>query len=332
MKLTRILIAIAFLCFILIGCSSSKVSYSPPEYITLQSTNIETESSNSLILIGDTQRTGWLESYLLFRESNDSVQFELFKKIASLDKKPSFIVHLGDMVFDASSDDDWRYFDRSTTAVRNENIPLVPVLGNHEYFGDSETGSLNITNRFPELKDSSWRSFLFKNIAFILLNSNTDIFDEMSQRQNEWYNNELNRFDSDNEVKHIIVVTHQPPFTNGTGVGFGDDEFAKKNFVELFNKSKKAQLFISGHCHNYEHLLIDGKHFIVSGGGGGPRRSIDLEGEYKDITNGEEKDKSIRDFHFIEVTVLNDTLIFETHRYNKETNEWREGDEFQIKP
>lgn len=332
MKFTRLLIAFVFLAVTLNGFSSNKVSYTIPTYGNLQNSTVKDDSANSFILIGDTQRTGLLESNLLFRESNDSVQFELFKKITSLDKKPSFIVHLGDMVFDASSEDDWRYFDSSISVIRNKNIPIVPVLGNHEYFGDSETGSLNLTNRFPELKNSSWRSFLFKNIAFILLNSNTDISDEISQRQNEWYESELNRFDSDNEVKHIIVVTHQPPFTNGTGIGFGDDEFAKKNFVELFNKSRKAQLFISGHCHNYEHLLIDGKHFIVSGGGGGPRRIIDLEGDYKDITNGEEKDKSIRDFHFIEVKVSKDTLYFETHRYNKDTKEWRIGDKFQIEP
>lgn len=330
MKFTRLLIAFVFLAVTLNGFSSNKVSYTIPTYGNLQNSTVKDDSANSFILIGDTQRTGLLESNLLFRESNDSVQFELFKKITSLDKKPSFIVHLGDMVFDASSEDDWRYFDSSISVIRNKNIPIVPVLGNHEYFGDSETGSLNLTNRFPELKNSSWRSFLFKNIAFILLNSNTDISDEISQRQNEWYESELNRFDSDNEVKHIIVVTHQPPFTNGTGIGFGDDEFAKKNFVELFNKSRKAQLFISGHCHNYEHLLIDDKHYIVSGGGGGPRRNIDLEGDYKDITIGIEKEKSLRDFHFIRVEVSKDSLKVVVHTYDKTTNKLGIGDEFSL--
>ncbi|MER3329272.1 MAG: hypothetical protein RIF34_06810, partial [Candidatus Kapaibacterium sp.] len=109
---------------------------------------------------------------------------------------------------------------------------------------------------------------------------------------------------------------------------FGDDEFVKENFVDSFNNSKKANLFVSGHCHNYEHLLIDEKHFVISGGGGGPRRSIDLEGDYKDITIGKDKDESIRDFHFVEVKVEQDSLELIIHTYNKETKKWGKGDEF----
>ncbi len=330
MKSIQKLIAIIFLIIALSGCSTSKVSYSVPQFSQLSSSINNNESSSSFVLIGDTQRTSWLESNILFRESNDSVQFVLFNRITLLKEKPSFILHLGDMVFDASSDEDWIYFDNSTQVIRDNNIPIVPVLGNHEYFGDTEQSTLNISSRFPEMKDSSWRSFKFKKVGFILLNSNTELSERMNERQNRWYKQELASFDLDNEVNQIIVVTHQPPFTNGTGIGFGDDEFVKENFVNSFNKSKKAQLFISGHCHNYEHLLIDGKHFIVSGGGGGPRRSIDLEGEYKDITIGEEKDKCIRNLHFIEVNVEKDSLKFVVHTYDKITEKWGIGDEFSL--
>lgn|GEM_PF-392029 len=330
MKFTRVLIATILFIIFLLGCSSRKLSNTVPTYKTLQNSTSKNESSDSFIIIGDTQRTGWVESILLFRESNDSVQFKLFNRIASLDNKPSFILHLGDMVFDASSDEDWVYFDSSTLVIRNEKIPIIPVLGNHEYFGDSEIGSQNISRRFPELKDSSWRSFVFKNNAFILLNSNTEITKEMKERQNQWYNQELDKYDIDKSINNIIVVTHQPPYTNGTGIGFGDDEFVKDNFVEPFNKSKKAKLFLSGHCHNYEHLLIDDKHYIVSGGGGGPRRNIDLEGNYKDITIGIEKEKSLRDFHFIRVEVSKDSLKLIVHTYDKTTNKWGIGDEFSL--
>lgn len=330
MKFKRAPLLIILFAVILGGYSSSTIGYTTPIYHTLQCSLNKNDSSNSFILIGDTQRTGWLESTFLFRESNDSVQFELFRSISTLEDEPAFIVHLGDMVFDGSDNEDWIYFDSSTKPIRNKGIPIVPVLGNHEYFGDSQSSMLNISNRFTELKDSTWRSFKFKNVAFILLNSNTELSEEMNERQKQWYSSELDRFDSDNEIKQIIVVTHQPPYTNGTGIGFGDDEFVKENFVESFNKSEKANLFVSGHCHNYEHLLIDNKHYIVSGGGGGPRRSIDLDGEYKDITLGKAKDESIRDFHFIEITVEHDKLKLVVHTYDKETKIWGIGDKFSL--
>ena len=318
------------LVILLSGCKSSIVYNNPPTYFNLKSSLENSDLPNSFILIGDTQRTGWFESTLLFRESSDSVQFELFSKIASLDNKPSFIVHLGDLVYDASSDSDWEYFDSSTSMIRKEKIPIVPLLGNHEYFGDYEKGNLNITSRFPEFKDSSWKSFKFKNVGFILLNTNIELSEKLKKRQKEWYNNELERFDSDTGTNHIIIATHQPPFTNGNGLGFGDDEYVKHNFIESYKKYSKAKLFVSGHCHNYEHLLIDNKHYVVTGGGGGPRRTIDLEGRYKDITNGIDKDKCLRDFHFISVEVKKDSLVLVVHNYNMATKRWGIGDKFSL--
>ncbi|MER3330298.1 MAG: metallophosphoesterase, partial [Candidatus Kapaibacterium sp.] len=203
MKLTRALLLIILFTVILSGCSTSKVSYSAPVYNTLLNSLDKSESSNSFILIGDTQRTGWLESTFLFRESNDSVQFELFQAISELEKEPAFILHLGDMVFDGADEGDWIYFDNSTLPVRSMSIPIVPVLGNHEYFGNAQSSMLNISSRFTELKDSTWRSFKFKNVGFILLNSNTELSEQMNKRQNKWYTNELDRLDQDNEIKHI---------------------------------------------------------------------------------------------------------------------------------
>lgn len=330
MKLNRVLLLIIILSATFSGCSSSNDNYIAPVYSNLQSTLNKNGTSNSFILIGDTQRTGWLERNILFRESNDSVQFELFRGISALENEPAFIVHLGDMVYDGASTEDWIYFDHSTETIRNKNIPIVPVLGNHEYFGDSQSSEQNISSRFSELKDSTWRSFKFKNVAFILLNSNTEMSGEMNERQKQWYRSELDKYDSDDEVNHIIVVTHQPPFTNGAGIGFGDDDFVKENFVESFNKSTKADLFISGHCHNYEHLLIAGKHYVISGGGGGPRRNIDLNGAYKDITIGRQKEKTVRDFHFIEVMAEQNSLKFVVHTYDQESKKWGRGDEFSL--
>lgn len=326
-ELFKILI-IVNLSFLIFGCASNNELYNIPKY----NTDISTidYSNSTFIIIGDTQRTGFLEQYFYFRESNDSIQFVLFDSISSLKQEPAFILHLGDMVYDGSSENDWRYFDASTKQIRNLNIPIIPVLGNHEYYGDSLERAKNINSRFNNLKDSSWKAFVFNNIGIILLNSNEELSLYQTEKQKSFFTNSINTFESDSNINYIIVATHHPPYTNGTGIGFDESEYVQNYFAEKFISSKKAGLFLSGHCHNYEHLLISDKHFIISGGGGGPRRKIDLDGDYIDITKGAEENEEERGFNFIEIEVLKDSLLIEVHSYNKDREEWYEGEYFKI--
>jgi hypothetical protein len=83
-----------------------------------------------------------------------------------------------------------------------------------------------------------------------------------------------------------VVSSHHPPFTNSTVVH--DDVISRDEFVPLFLQVRKGQLWLSGHCHAVEMFERDGKRFIVSGGGGGPRQKL-ATGEYAqyaDIRHG----------------------------------------------
>lgn len=324
--LIRILF-ISFFCNFILGCASNDESYSIPKYNS-QINSINHINDSTFVLIGDTQRTSFLEQYFFFRESNGSVQFVLFDSIAALERKPAFILHLGDMVFDGSSEKDWKYFDESTRQIREAKIPILPIIGNHEMYGDSLETANNINSRFSSLKDSSWSSFEFGSIGIFLLNSNEELAQSEIERQEEFYNHTMNKYESDSNIKFIIIATHHPPFTNGTGIGFDESDYVQDYFTEKFISSSKKGLFFSGHCHNYEHLFISDKHFIVSGGGGGPRREVDLDGEYKDISNGIDKNEEKRGFNFIEIKVQSDSLLIEVHSYNKANKEWYRGDNF----
>jgi hypothetical protein len=54
---------------------------------------------------------------------------------------------------------------------------------------------------------------------------------------------------------------------------------------------------ISGHTHAYEHFVEDGKHFIVTGGGGGPRVSLHTgqDQRHRDLFVG----PAPRPFHYL---------------------------------
>jgi hypothetical protein len=67
---------------------------------------------------------------------------------------------------------------------------------------------------------------------------------------------------------------HHPPFSNSLITG--DDEKLQEDLAALYTASEKSVAMISGHAHTYEHFCFNGKTFIISGGGGGPRINLNL--------------------------------------------------------
>lgn len=278
---------------------------------------------SSIILLGDTQRTSGIE---FWKEKNTGISKIIFQKIAS--EYPDFIIHLGDMVFDAASPDSWKQFDYDADNVNNKKILMYPVLGNHEYYGNNKIAKENIISRFPFLEEKTWYSKRINDVGVILLNSN---FGELSEEQNleqlNWYRNELEKFQNDTTINYILAACHHPPFTNSKVVG--DDKNVLEKFVIPFISVPKAQLFFSGHCHSYEHFIKHGRHFIVSGGGGGPRQ------ELKTSASGTRHDDSfkgtsLRDFHYCKLSLLYDKILFEMIAVN-ESGEFKNKDSFSIK-
>ena len=74
--------------------------------------------------------------------------------------------------------------------------------------------------------------------------------------------------DADPKVRGVLVFTHHPPYTNSTVTK--DESHVQQAFVGPFVAAKKTLALLSGHAHGYEHFIEQRKHFVVSGGGGGP--------------------------------------------------------------
>lgn len=220
-----------------------------------------------LAAVGDLQRTSVWE-YMMGRESNDFERKEIVKNIA--EQNPGSVVLLGDMVFEGDNIDHWKYFDTLMTPIEHKNIPVFPVLGNHEYWGKNRIALEYLTRRFPRLKGSHWYTDVCDSVALIFLDSNDlEYSSEAWQSQLEWFRNKLLLYDNDSAVRGILVFAHHPPYTNSLITG--DEMQVQLGFIPAFDKSKKTLAFITGHAHTYERFIEKGKTFIVSGGGGGPR-------------------------------------------------------------
>ncbi len=229
----------------------------------------------SFAVFGDTQRTSWQEC-LIGREVNDAETATLIQAVA--DAGPAFVVIVGDLVFHGADPGHWQFFDHIATPLRDQNIPILPTAGNHEYWGNNERALVNMRARFPRFATDTWYSQRHGDLALIILDTNEGELEESTwQRQADWYEETIQMFDEDPDVRGILVFGHHPPFTNSPIVD--GDEHVREVFLPSFCESAKALAFITGHAHGYEHFIRGAEescgdrahHFIISAGGGGPR-------------------------------------------------------------
>lgn len=241
------------------------------------------EAVQPIAIFGDTQETIFIER-LMGREVNRSESHQLMNDLAA--QKPKAVFGLGDFVSYGFSQHDWRRFDQLMKPLYSASIPVYGLLGNHDYWGGDE-GLKLAYQRFPQLQKSHWYHEQISELAFIMLDTNKSRLSKIQwEEQKEWFKNKLGELDQASSVKGIVVLTHHPPYSNSQVTGA--DQSTQDEFVPIFDQAKKTLAFISGHAHGYEHFHFGSKHYLVSGGAGGPRVSyhVGKEQKYKDLYPG----------------------------------------------
>jgi len=184
---------------------------------------------------------------------------------------PLFTVHLGDMVENELCTRQWLDFFR----VENQLIrtsPEVPVIGNHE----TMLGSSAPFRRYWHTPDhdgdrtSMWR-FQQGNSFFIVMDSSRPFGEESSQYA--WVRRQLGLAQTIPSVKHCFVLAHLAPYSRSFHGRDSDVLAFRDTYAPLFKKYDVDVVF-GAHDHNYQHNLVDGIHYIVTGGGGAPLRNV----------------------------------------------------------
>ncbi len=307
-------ISLAVLLFSLI--SFSRTVYIAPQFKGFHQLTQISPDNNTLILVGDTQGRSWLE---FWRENNGKKTPLLLAEIAR--QHPALVINLGDLVFCGSSLRQWKSFDLSHKPILDNNIPYFPIPGNHEYWCNHRKSFHNYFARFRYLNNRKWYSFQFRSIGFILFDSNLrKLTKNEASSQLRWYREELNRFQSSEDIRYIIVCCHNPPYTNSKTVKPSKDDLIE--YVAPFQQTRKASLFFSGHCHAYERFREGDKYYIVSGGGGGPRQKLKTPGmkgyihdEYKNGKGG-----AIRFLHFCRLDIETNRLRVTVNHLNNDSS------------
>jgi predicted phosphodiesterase len=261
-----------------------------------------------IVFVSDTQTPIWIETILLDRNNNELATHKIFKKIQS--EKPSAVFHLGDLVAFGFNENDWQPIDDFIARLKTEGTYFFPVLGNHEVLFFTKFGEYKFQKRFPDHSITGY-AVAINSIGVLLLNSNFNVLSETERNQQHIFLREtIETFENDSTISVIIVCCHHSPYTNGRIEG--PDENVQNNFVPNFLKSKKCKMFISGHSHGFEHFKLNGKDFLVIGGGGGLQHPHDVGQEakwYDYYSNSLIK----RNFHFVTCEIIRDMLVFKLY-------------------
>jgi len=195
---------------------------------------------------------------------------------------PPFILHVGDLVNDGGRAGQWiPHFFRPAGGLLGR-VPVFPCIGNHEYNDDAN--ATNYKTCFTLPNNERWYSFDYGKCHFICLDTNqASYFDGDHDPQWEWLiESDPGAEDGDlpdahqakvsGDIERIFVWFHQPPYSSGTHYGESQCRMIQQRLVPMF-EDYDVDVAFSGHEHFYERASKSGVQYIVTGGGGAPRRN-----------------------------------------------------------
>jgi len=277
-----------------------------------------------IAVASDLQRTSLVER-LILQEQNDPEREAVVASIAA--ERPAVALLLGDHVFLGASVGAWAFFDRIIEPLRRADVELLPILGNHDCWSLGPAGLRHYFSRFPRVERLRYYTTTLGPLGIVALDSNQLFMPSIDwQDQLRFHEEALAAFDEDPEVRGVVVLVHHPPWTNGTVTG--PSALVERAFVPAFLRSRKGILMLSGHVHAYEHFTRDDRHFVVCGGGGGPRHRLLAKErrKFSDLFDG----APIRDFHFLMLDPKEGGLDVRAHGIAKGTTHAKPMDAFEI--
>jgi Calcineurin-like phosphoesterase len=214
--------------------------------------------------------------------SNSRARQALVQKIAT--EHPAAIFIGGDIPFEGAQ---WRDYDeylRETAPWRHLQIPVFPVLGNHEYLIDANLATRVSCNRDDldsQCLKNWWKAFdnlplrphrwysvaVGTTLLALVLDSDSSLTPGSPQRT--WLERQVADLQQDSAAEFLLILLHRPPVRD-THDPVGTNEREIATWLATVSKDLSVKVIVAAsHIHNYERYQSpDGTVFIVSGGGG----------------------------------------------------------------
>jgi len=180
-----------------------------------------------------------------------------------LERRPAFIVHLGDMI-NRPHEKEWRAFFNLSKPI---DLPFFPVVGNHDV-GTTRLGEEIYRKQFSLPEEKTYYAFRAGGILFVILDSEKGkgrIMDE----QWSWLKNLL----SSSKERAKLIFLHRPLFVpmDSLKEGKAMDRYPsdRDRLHQLFVRTEVKAVF-AGDDHRYDRTEKEGITHVISGGGGAP--------------------------------------------------------------
>jgi hypothetical protein len=228
------------------------------DWIVHQGNGVETRGSFEVGRpFGESFDLGWISDTMSPHST------ACFQTLASLN--PTMSLHGGDLQYMSNPLDSWSGFFHSIAPLTSLGA-LHTCVGNHELEGLNEfelqyrrsfeghgfTGS-NIDYSYVD----------FAGVRMLLLNSESDLFDE-SSAQRSWLISQLEEVQSSPMLRYAIVAFHRPFFT----LSKSKPSFAARDRLHPLFRDFDVPLVFTGHNHCYERFEVEGVTYVMDGGGG----------------------------------------------------------------
>ncbi len=194
---------------------------------------------------------------------------------------PDFSIAGGDLVFDISAEGPVRakdLFDLYLKTIKGLNAPLYQVPGNHDVYGLSPNGKVELNDpmygkkMYEDRIGARYSSFDHKGWHFIQLDSigvdGRGYRGEIDPEQFDWLKNDLEKTGTKTPIvitAHIALVTTMVQFLQAQGMpNKGTVVVNTKDVLDLLSKYN-VKAVLQGHTHVREVVHYNGCQYITSG-------------------------------------------------------------------
>lgn len=189
-------------------------------------------------------------TFVAFGDTQDSAVFSMLaSEIGPLN--PAFWISPGDLMSHPSPESWGAFFEAAGPLIGH--VSFRPAYGNHD------SPSNDLRNYFGLPAGHRWYSFDYGSVHVVALDSNSDY--SPSSPQYQWLVDDL----ASAMAIWKVVYFHHPPYCPTEGKYRLD---VREYLSPLFEKYGVAVVF-NGHSHVFDHYLVGGVHYVVTGGGGG---------------------------------------------------------------
>lgn len=199
-------------------------------------------------------------AFAVFSDNKNS--HSVFEKLlADIDRDPkiSFVMDIGDMVYDGEKEK-YSYF---LNQIRSHlHKPLLTAVGNHEL---KENGR----GLYYEVFGPFYYSFQIGKTYFIVLDDANG--ENVDWWQRRWLEEELTRAQT---CEQRVVFMHVPLYDPRSGLHYCLPEGAADDLVHLFKKYNVTHIF-SSHIHGFFQGEWNGIPYTITGGAGAELREHD---------------------------------------------------------